>query len=74
MSTTEVNLQKSRYRLIQESIYSIQHRFTLFITDVETVLGDDDTVLLVRKLKLNGARDAVLMGRDIFGSTGSSTS
>jgi len=73
-SSTEVNLQQSRYILILESIHSIQQRFTLFITDVETVLGGDETVLLVRKLKLNGASDAVLMGRDIFGSTGSSTS
>lgn len=73
-STTEVNLQQSRYILILKSIHSIQQRFTLFITDVETVLGDDETVLLVRKLKLKGASDAVLMGRDIFGSTGSSTS
>jgi len=38
------------------------------------VLGDDETGLLARKLKLNEGSDAVLMGRGTFGSTGSSTS
>lgn len=58
----------------KKSIHNIQQRLTLFFTAVETELGDDETVLLARKLKLNEGSDAVLMGRGTFGSTGSSTS
>ena len=46
----------------------------MLIAAVETALGDAETALLPTELELNWGSDAALMGRGIFGSTGSSTS
>lgn len=47
---------------------------TLFVNDCEGLMGDGEEVVITEELKLKVGSEELVMGREIFGNTGISTS
>ena len=48
--------------------------FTLFVNDCEGLMGDGEEVVITEELKWKVGSEELVMGREIFGNTGTSTS